>query len=165
MIKLNDIFEIINIENIILEEINVNVSSMNGIYFNVPGIPPTIGIPKSIVNDRCKYLSILAEELGHHFTTLGDLTIKSRTYSERLEKNKKEQKAKLWAANFLISDEEFVQALYNCISTPCDMCEHFNVTNEILTNKIYSIIHDEVKYNNIKNNFKKMEVPYEACCI
>lgn len=165
MKKLNDIFEIIERENIILEETNIQYEGAKGIYFNVPDIPPTIGITKSIVNDRCMYISILSEELGHHFTTLGDLTVKSTTYSERLKKNKKEIKARSWAANFLISDDDFVQALYNCISTPCDMCDHFNVTYEILICKILSIIHDEVKYTTIKNNFKEKEVPYEACCI
>lgn len=165
MKKLNQIFQIINIENIILEEINAQSDCIKGIYFNIPGIPPTIGIPKSIVNNRCKYLSVLAEELGHHFTTIGDLTVKSTTYSEKLETNKKEIKAKSWAADFLIDDDDFVQALYNCISTPCDMCDHFNVTYEILNYKILSIMANEVKYNNIKNNFKDREIPYEACCI
>lgn len=165
MKKLNHIFKIIERENIILEETNIQYKDTKGIYFNIPGIPPTIGIARSIVNDRCLYMSILSEELGHHFTTLGDLTVKSTTYTEKLEKNKKEIKAKLWAADFLISDEEFVQALYNCISNPCDMCDHFNVTSEILQCKILSIINDEIKYNNIKNNFKEKEIPYEACCI
>lgn len=165
MKKLNDIFKMIERENIILEETNIQYKDIKGIYFNIPGMPPTIGIAKSIINNRCMYLSVLSEELGHHFTTLGDLTIKSTTYSEKLEKNKKETKAKLWATEFLISDDDFVQALYNCISTPCDMCDYFNVTYEILTCKILSIIHDEVKYNNIKNDFKLKEVAYEACCI
>ncbi|AWK52241.1 Zn peptidase [Clostridium beijerinckii] len=165
MNKLNDIFEIIKKENIILEETHIQHKDTKGIYFNVPGIPPTIGISKSIINDRCMYLSILAEELGHHFTTLGDLTVKSSNYSEKLQKNKKENTAKLWAADFLISDEDFVQALYNCISTPCDMCDHFNVTDEILNYKILSIIYDEVKYTNIKNNLKLREIPYNCCTI
>lgn len=165
MKKLNDIFKIIDREKIILEEIPIQSNCMKGIYFHVPGIPPTIGIPKFIDNNRCRYLSILTEEVGHHFTTLGDLTEKSNNYSQKLEKNKKERKAKLWAANFLISDEDFVQALYNCISTRCDMCDYFNVTNEILNYKILSIICDEIKYNNIKNNLKLREIPYEVCAI
>lgn len=113
MRKLNEIFKILERENIILEETNIQYNDTKGIYFNIPGIRPTIGITKSIVNDRCMYISILSEELGHHFTTSGDLTAKSTTYYERLEINKKELKAKLWAANFLISDEDFVQALYH----------------------------------------------------
>lgn len=165
MNKLDDIFEIIKREKIIFEETNIQYKDTKGVYFNVPGIPPTIGIEKSIINDRCMYLSILAEELGHHFTTLGDLTIKSNNYSEKLQKNKKENIAKSWAANFLISDEEFVQALYHCISTPCDICDFFNITDEILSYKINSILHDEAKYNNIRNSLKLREVPYNCCTV
>lgn len=83
MRKLNDIFCIIEKENIHLEERNLNQCSFNGIYFKVPDLPPVIIVEKSIVNDRCKYLSILAEELGHHFTSLGNLTIESKNYSEK----------------------------------------------------------------------------------
>lgn len=165
MKKLEELFEIIEKENIIYAETNIRYENSKGIYITIPDIPPTIGISKSIVNDRCKYLSILAEELGHHFTSIGNLTIESKNYSEKLQKAKKENKAKTWAANFLISDEDFVHALYNCISTTCDICDCFNVTNEILQYKILSIIHDEVKYNNIKENLKEKEVAYEACCI
>ncbi len=165
MKKLKELFQIIEIENIIFEEISTKHDSSPGIYLNAPGIPPTIGISKSILDNKCKYLSVLAEELGHHFTSLGNLTITSKNYSEKLIKNKQEYKAKSWATNFLISDDEFIQALYDCISTPCDMCEHFNVTDEILKYKIASIIHDEAKYYKILSDFKKREIPYEACCI
>lgn len=165
MKKLKELFQIIEKENIFFEEINTKHDNSSGIYLNASGIPPTIGIHKSILNNRCKYLSVLAEELGHHFTSLGNLTIESKKYSEKLMKNKQEHKAKSWAANFLISDEDFVQALYDCISTPCDMCEYFNVTYEILEYKISSIIHDEVKYNNIRKNFMLREVPYNCCTI
>lgn len=165
MKKLQELFQIIEKENIIFEETNIQYENLTGIYINIPEIPPTIGISKLIANDRCKYLSIIAEELGHHFTSAGNLTIESKNYSENLLKSKKENKAKIWAANFLISDEDFVQALYKCISTSCDMCDCFNVTSEILHYKILSIIHDEVKYTNILENFKQKEIPYEACCI
>lgn len=165
MKELKELFQIIKNENIVFEETNIQYKDLKGIYLTVPGIPPTIGISKSIANDRCKYISLIAEELGHHFTSVGNLIINSENYSEKLQKNKKENIAKKWAANFLISDEDFVRALYKCISTSCDMCEYFNVTNEILNYKILSIIHDEIKYNNIKENFRLKEVPYESCCI
>ncbi len=165
MKKLKDLLQIIEKEDIIYEEINVRFENSLGIYLNILGLPATIGISKCILNNRCKYISVLAEELGHHFTSLGNLTIESKNYSERLMKNKQEHKAKSWAANFLISDEDFIQALYDCISTPCDMCEHFNVTNEILEYKIASIIHDEVKYSNIRKKFMLREVPYNCCTI
>lgn len=165
MKNLKDLFQVIERENIIFEETNIQYKDTKGIYFNIPNIGPVIGIDKSIIHDRCKYMCVVTEELGHHFTTIGDLTIKSKDYSEKLQKRKKENKAKSWAANFLISDEDFVQALYNCISTPCDMCDYFNVTNEILNFKILSIVHDEIKYNNIRNDLRKRGIPYETCCI
>ena len=67
--------------------------------------------------------------------------------------------------DFLISDDEFVRALYDCISTIYDMAEYFNVTEEIINYKILSITLDELKYINIRNNFKTREVPYNSCAI
>ena len=87
------------------------------------------------------------------------------TYSEELQKNKKEKNAKLWAANFLISDEEFVHALNSCISSINSMAEYFNVTEEIINYKILSITLNELKYINIRNNFKTREIPYNSCAI
>lgn len=165
MKNLKDIFEIIDKENIIIEEVDIRFKNTSGIYLNLPNIGPVININLSIIHNRCKYLSVIAEELGHHFTTIGNLTTKSKNYSEKLQKEKKENKAKLWAAEFLISDEEFVQALYNCISTQFDMCDYFNVTNEILKFKIRSIINDEVKYNSIRSNLRQKETQYNSCCI
>ncbi|MBN1042548.1 ImmA/IrrE family metallo-endopeptidase [Clostridium botulinum] len=165
MKKLFNIFNIIEKENIILEEINLTSAISDGIYIKLPHIPPTIGINKSIVNNSKKYISTLSEELGHHFTTVGNLVEESRSYSHKLIKNKKELKARLWAANFLISDKEFIQALNNCIISIHEMAEYFNVSEEIISYKIYSIILDEPKYISIRNEFKKREVPYNSCKI
>lgn len=163
MKKLKELFKIIEKENIVYEETNYKSKNSPGIYLNVPGIPPTIGISKSIISNRNKYLSILAEELGHHFTSVGNLTITSRNYSEKLMKNKQEHRAKSWAANFLISDEEFEKALCNCISTPSDICDSFNITDEILKYKIRSIVVDENRYKRIRSALMKKEVSYNSC--
>lgn len=165
MKKLKNIFELIEKENIILEETIIRYNNTKGIYLNISDAFPTIFIDKTIIHDRCKYISILSEELGHHFTTSKNLTINSKTYSEKLQKNKEENKAKLWAANFIVSDEEFVQALCNCISTKCDLCDYFNMTNELLQYKIYSIILNENRYNSIRSTLFQREIPYESCAI
>ncbi len=165
MSKLKKIFNIIEKENIILEDIEFVYDASKGIYFKVPNLPPTIGIHKSILSYSYLYTSVIAEELGHHFTTYGDLTCYETNYLDNVIKNKKESIAKFWAADFLISDDEFEQALHNSISTIEDMCEYFNVTKEILDYKILSIILNEKKYSAIKNSFKLHEVPYETCNI
>ncbi|AGF54766.1 Zn peptidase [Clostridium phage HM T] len=163
MRKLNEIFCIIEKEKIYLEERNLNQSSFNGIYIKAPDFPPVILVEKSIINDRCKYISVLAEELGHHYTSVGNLTITSRNYSEKLMKNKQEHRAKSWAANFLVSDEEFEQALCNCISNPSDICDSFNMTHEMLKYKIHSIVLDENRYKRIRSALMKKEVSYNSC--
>ncbi|WP_459480447.1 ImmA/IrrE family metallo-endopeptidase [Clostridium saccharoperbutylacetonicum] len=116
-----------------------------------------------MINNRSKYISILAEELGHHFTSISNLTITSKNYSEKLMKHKQEHRAKSWAANFLISDEEFEQALCNCISTPSDICDSFDITNEMLKYKIRSIVVDENRYKRIRSALMKKEVSYNSC--
>lgn len=165
MKNLEQIYEIIEEEGIILEEVNLTYEYIEGIYLKLPGLHPTIGINKSICNNSKKLISVLAEELGHHFTSFGDLTTECFSYSDEIKLSKQEKKARLWAANFLISDAEFVQALYDCISTQCDMCDYFNVTDGILKYKILSILHDEDKYNNIRNKLREKKIQYEACCI
>jgi len=92
MNKLNNIFKIIDNENIILEETNLNHTYLKGIYFSIPGIPPRIGIKKSIISYSFIYISVLAEELGHHFTTSGNLLDDSNNYFEELQKIRKRKK-------------------------------------------------------------------------
>lgn len=165
MRNINDIFNIITKENIIFEEVKFK-NGIEGIYFKIPGLNPTIGIKDAIVNDNSKkYISVLAEELGHHFTTLGDLTAECFVYSDKIYRSKQERKARMWAANYLISDSEFVQALHTCKSTVEDMSEHFNVTEEIIKYKILSISLNELKYMQIRKNFKCMDIQYNSCAI
>lgn len=161
MKTLDDLYKLINKENIVLDE-NWNVGNdLSGIYLMLPGCPPIIAINKSI-KDRKKLCSILSEELGHYYTTSGDLT-QQENNNKKVQAVKMETRAKKWAANFLISDDELVQALINCISTKWDICEYFNATDELLKYKLYSILENEDKYNDIRNKLKKHEVAYSVC--
>lgn len=164
MINLKDIFKIIYREKIILEEINS--STLDVIYVKCPTAAPIIGVRAGLdTNNSKKYISILSEELGHYFTTYGNSTCTYKNNLEKLNRDKKENLARSWAANFLISDAEFIDALNKCIVTYYDMAEYFNVTEEMINIKVKSIILDEEKYNFIKNNFKSKEIQYQACSI
>lgn len=165
MKSLIDLYDLIEAENIILEETWDNTCNLNGIYLKIPNSKPVIGIKKSIINNTKKLRSALSEELGHHFTTNGDLIKKSQNYYEQLYKHKEETIAKTWGANFLITDDDFVQALNNCIISVSEMAEYFEVTEEIVKLKINSIVKDEQKYNAIRTNFMKKEIQYNACQI
>lgn len=165
MEKISDIFNVVEKENIVYEERNLSNLKSKGIYLKLDGIPPIIAIDSSIINNTNVYICILSEELGHHFTTYGNLLEPKKNYMDKLIKHKKENMARKWASNFLITDEEFIAALNKCISSKFEMAEFFDVTDELLEYKILSIVHDEDKYFKIKNEFKLKEVQYEACNI
>lgn len=165
MEKISDIFNVVEKENIVYEERNLSNLKSKGIYLKLDGIPPIIAIDSSIINKAKVYICILSEELGHHFTTYGNLLEPKKNYMDKLIKHKKENIARKWASNFLITDEEFIAALNKCISSKFEMAEFFDVTDELLEYKILSIVHDEDKYFKIKNEFKLKEVQYEACNI
>lgn len=164
MKSIEDIYKLIEKENIIYEEKNLSKFNSKGIYLEVDGLK-VIAIDESIINKHCTYISIMAEELGHHFTTTGNLTEPSKTFIEKTIKSKKEIIARKWAANFLISDEEFVQALLSCINNKDDFCDYFNITYEVLENKIRSIALDEEKFNLIKSKLREYEVQFNSCTI
>lgn len=85
MINLKDIFKIIYKEKIILEEINS--STLDGIYVKCPDVAPIIGVRAGLdTNNSKKYISILSEELGHYFTTYGNLTCTRKNYLEKLNR-------------------------------------------------------------------------------
>ena len=165
MKTLCDIFNLIKSEKILLEEFkSLNISQ--GIYLNIPGLPSIIGVsPDLALNNHKKYKSLLSEELGHHFTSNGNLIKIPKNYYEKLSNSKKEIKARRWAADYLISNNDFINALNNCISNIYNMSEYFDVTEELIKYKIKSILTNEELYKKIKNNFMLKEIPYMYCNI
>lgn len=165
MKSLSDIYSLIEDENIELEEVYFKSSNIEGIYFKVSGMNPIIGINKKLLTDTRKYISVLAEEIGHHFTSSGDLTSECITYADKLNKSKQEKKARIWAANFLISDEEIIGALLNISGTLSGLALHFNVTEEIIKYKLLSIYLKEDKFRIYKLIIMEDEIIYNSCSV
>ena len=118
-------------ENIFVEELYLD-EPFKGLYVHQLGKPPLIGLSTAIV-DIAEKRSILAEELGHHFTTVGPIISREfHTYSTRQSISKAEYKALRWAANYLISDDDLLSAFRDCIDTPIELAEYFKVTPEII---------------------------------
>lgn len=163
MKRIENLYKIIEKENIIYEESDLSKLKAKGIYINLNNMRPFIAIDISIINNYSLYLSILSEELGHHFTTSGNLIAPSKCSLDKLTKNKSENLARKWAANFLISDEELVQALTSSIHNIYDMCDYFNITTELLEIKIDSILKDELKYHKFKSMLNEFQ--YDLCNI
>ncbi|WP_052125301.1 ImmA/IrrE family metallo-endopeptidase [Lysinibacillus boronitolerans] len=107
---------------------------LDAVYFFEPGLPPTIGIANRIRYDSPLYRCILAEELGHHFTTVGNNIANSRmNYHERLSVGKVEYKAMRWATETLIPIEYLrIAILQEKHWTNWVLAEYFDVTIEMI---------------------------------
>ncbi|MCX0376159.1 ImmA/IrrE family metallo-endopeptidase [Clostridium perfringens] len=165
MKSLSDIYSLIEDENIELEEVYFKSSNIEGIYFKVSGMNPIIGIHKKLLTDTRKYISVLAEELGHHFTSSGNLASECITYSDKINRSKQEKKARIWAANYLISDEEIIGALLHLSGTLNGLALHFNVTEEIIKYKLLSIYLKEDKFRISKSMIMEDEIIYNSCSV
>ena len=165
MKSLSDIYSLIEYENIALEEVYFKSSNIEVIYFKVSEMNPIIGIHKKLLADTRKYISVLAEELGHHFTSSGNLTSECITYSDKLNRSKQEKRARIWASNFLISDNEIIRAILQNINTIYGLSLHFNVTEEIIKYKLLSIYLKEDKFRISKLMIMEDEIIYNSCSV
>lgn len=66
---------------------------------------------------------VLAEELGHHYTTVGNILDQSKT-----ENRKQEYKARRWAVKKLIRVEQFIDAFNAGVTNKAELAEFLDVT-------------------------------------
>lgn len=91
-----------------------------------------VGINKGI-ESKIEESCILAEEMGHHYTSVGDIT------DQNIAANRKqENKARLWAYNKKIGLTGIISAYqYGCRNL-FEMAEHLEVTEEFLNEALES---------------------------
>lgn len=86
-----------------------------------------IGISKKIPTFSEK-ACVLAEELGHHYTTVGNILDQSS-----VSNRKQELRARMWAYNKIIGLMGLIRCYeYGC-QTLCEMAEYLEVTEEFLS--------------------------------
>jgi len=91
----------------------------------------------SNLTEKQKY-TVLAEELGHHFFTYGDITDQMK-----IENKKQEKIARNWGYEKLVGVIDIINAYKQGMKNRHDMAEHLNVTEEFLE---ASIQHYKEKY-------------------
>lgn len=105
---------------------------LEAVYWSNEGLA-TIGISKSLLNNRAHYRTVLAEELGHHFTS-GRNSL-SKTYfhhKDRININREEYRALKWAAKYLIPGDKLYMALRKGLHEPWRLAEYFNVDESLV---------------------------------
>ena len=95
-------------------------------------------INESIKRDARLYRCVLAEEIGHYRTTIGDITPrKYMCYKDRLTIDKKEQSALKWATDFMIPTQMLLDFLKEHKQpTIIELSDYFNVTEDFLMRKL-----------------------------
>lgn len=90
-----------------------------------------IGINKNL--DASEKSCILAEELGHHYTTTGNILDQSK-----VENRKQEHIARLWAYRKIITVDKLADARRCGCRNRFEIAEHLEVTEEFLQEAIDS---------------------------
>lgn len=94
-----------------------------------------------LLNSRLNHIEkicILTEELGHHYTSFGDILDQSK-----LENRKQEKRARNWAYERMIPLDKFIEAYQAGVTNRYEFAELIGVTEDFLTE---SIKHYQQKY-------------------
>ena len=123
--------------NNILFEINSLPEDRLGFYQHSSHATVII-IDDSLNNDPIHFKCILAEEIGHYFTTIGDnMPYKGITYRKRVAIDKEEEKAIKWAVDYLIDTTRLLHYLSTNLYDRFDeLVDYFEVTEEYLLLKL-----------------------------
>ncbi|WIV11382.1 ImmA/IrrE family metallo-endopeptidase [Proteiniborus sp. MB09-C3] len=102
---------------------NNRIVGMKGLY-----VDNTITLNsnlKTTIEKKC----ILAEELGHHYTSFGNIIDQSK-----VPNRKQERKARAWGYERIVSIQKLIDASKYGIRNKYELAEYINVTEEYLEN-------------------------------
>ena len=97
-----------------------DVSGLKGLYYN-----GCIAIEQGLSSNEKS--CILAEELGHHYTTVGNILDQSS-----VSNRKQELRARMWAYNKLIGLMGIIKSYEHGCQSYHEMAEYLDVTEEFL---------------------------------
>lgn len=124
--------------------------TLKGIY-----IDGNIAINTS-VNDSVEKTCVLAEELGHHYTSVGDIID-----MENAQNRKQERQARLWAYNKLIGLRGIIDAYEAGCQSRYEIAEYLEVMEEYLADCIEAY-RDKYGVGVEMDNFYIMFIPHLA---
>lgn len=106
---------------------------LNGFYIWEAGFPPYIALSYSLASNYRLHRCVFAEELGHHFTSVGQrFSQKHHSLQDRITIDKVEYKAIRWAANHLVPEDGLLDAIRDGLCELWELAEEFDVTEEMM---------------------------------
>ena len=132
-------YNIIKKENISLKyrDLRQVRDSLYGLYLCDEIAGPVIILDKSLEQSIRMQRSVVAEEVGHYYTTprTNYLTVYT-SYSTEITMSQDEQKALKWATDFLIPDDQLVTAIKAGYNSCYELAEFFNVAEWFIHRKL-----------------------------
>jgi len=111
---------------------------LEALYWSTPEIHPVIGLTRDLFSSRAHFRTVLAEELGHHFTSSHDGLPKTfYHYRDRIKVSREEYRALKWAAKFLISKDSLKEVVANGLREIWELAEYFEVDESLVRLRLH----------------------------
>lgn len=109
---------------IVTEKFDLSDTRLKGLYCDA-----FIAIDKNLT--EADKACVLAEELGHHATTYGNIIDQSSVMNR-----KQERRARVWAYYLMLQFEDIIQAYEHGCQSRYDIAEYLNISEEFLQDAI-----------------------------
>lgn len=109
---------------LVTEKFDLSDTRLKGLYCDA-----FIAIDKNLT--EADKACVLAEELGHHATTYGNIIDQSSVMNR-----KQERRARVWAYYLMLQFEDIIQAYEHGCQSRYDIAEYLNISEEFLQNAI-----------------------------
>ena len=109
---------------IVTEKFDLSDTRLKGLYCDA-----FIAIDKNLT--EADKASVLAEELGHHATTYGNIIDQSSVINR-----KQERRARVWAYYLMLQFEDIIRAYEHGCQSRYDIAEYLNISEEFLQDAI-----------------------------
>lgn len=149
MTKFEQLLDIADKEDIIIKFVDeIPGIFAEALYISRDGIRMIL-LANILKSNHIRMTEVLAEELGHYFTSMGN-NIKPKNYFDKISIDKCEAKALRWACNFLVPKNELIDELRKRPSTIDELADGLSVSKDILMQGIYylSLNHDYLLIDN-----------------
>ena len=109
-------------ENIVVtNQFDLSGTRLKGLYCD-----GTIALNRDMYIESEK-TCVLAEELGHHYTTVGDIMDQTN-----VSNRKQERRARVWAYHKLLSLNDLIDSYKHGCQNQFEIADHLNITEEFL---------------------------------
>ena len=148
MTKFEQLLDIAEKENIIIKFVDeIPEVFAEALYISKFGIRMIL-MANILKSNTIRMTEVLAEELGHHFTSMGD-NIEPKNYFDKINIDKCEAKALRWACNFLVPKDELIDELRKRPASIVELADGLSVSRDILMQSFY--------YLSLNNEYLQIE--------